>query len=432
MDNGKQVHSASVIIPAWNGKEYIDDCLNSLLAQDHPDFELIVVDNGSSDGTPDWVAEHFPAVTLIRNKKNLGFAGGVNVGLRAARGKILALFNQDAVAEPDWLSCMADGLMAAPDIGIAGCKIYYRDTEAIWHAGVRISKERGQPVHQGDGEMDHGQYDDVAEMDAVTGAAMAIRRDALDDIGLLDEDYFLYFEDTDFCLRARAADYRVVYLPRAVVHHHVASSLKPGSVPTLRYYHLSRLVFLLKHFNADWFQSQFFPAEASWLNEGLLLPEYRLIREVYLSTMSGLIQNIRPYGFAQQRFDADQRQIVVDTLSRLTEAVIEAIQIEPGERFWLLGEETGNWWEVKERPFTSSVPVLGPLFARFRQAWNSVAARWYVRGLLVQQLEINRRLVFTVEMNNRLISDLNRDIVLLHREVARLLSEQEVDDREVL
>ena len=431
MGERNEVHPASIIIPAWNGKEYIDDCLNSLLAQDYPDFEVIVVDNGSSDGTPDWVAEHFPAVTLIRNKKNLGFAGGVNVGLRAATGKILALFNQDAVAEPGWLTSMANGLMASPDIGIAGCKIYYRDTKVMWHAGVWMTGELGQPVHRGDGETDCGQYDSVVEADAVTGAAMAIRRDTLDDIGLLDEDYFLYFEDIDFCLRARAAGYVVVYLPRAVAHHHVSASLGPGSVPTLRYYHPSRLLFVLKHFDAQWFGSQFLAGEVARLNAGLLHSEYRLIREVYLSTMSGLIRNISPYEFAQQRFDADQREMIVAALSCLAEAVIEAVQIEPGERLWLLGEETGNWWEVEERPFTSSVSVLGPVFARFRQTWNNVAARWYVRGLLVQQLEINRRLVFTVEMNNRLIQDLNRDVVSLHRVLARLRVVEDVQDREV-
>ena len=431
MHKRDQVHPASIIIPAWNGKEYIDDCLNSLLAQDYPDFEVIVVDNGSSDGTPQYVAENFPTVPLIPNERNLGFAGAVNVGLRAARGDVLILFNQDAVAESGWLTSMVTGLMASRDIGIAGCKIYYADGKTISHAGVVLTDERMLPVHRGEDEADRGQYDLLADVNAVTGAAMAIRREVLNAIGLFDEDYFLYFEDISFCLRAREAGFQVVYVPQAVARHHVAASLGLGSIETLRYYHVSRLLFLLKHFDAQWFSDQFLVGEVAWLNEGLLLPEYRLIREVYLSTMSRLIQNMRPYEFAQQRFDADQRQIVVDTLSRLTEAVIEAIQIEPGERFWLLGEETGNWWEVEERPFTSSVSVLGPVFARFRQTWNNVAARWYVRGLLVQQLEINRRLVFTVEMNNRLIQDLNRDVVSLHRVLARLRVVEDVQDREV-
>ena len=119
-------------------------------------------------------------------------------------------------------------------------------------------------------------------------------------------------------------------------------------------------------------------------------------------------------------------------LSRLAEATVEAMQIEPGVRLGILGEETGNWWQVTERPFTSSVPLLGRYIARFREIWNNVAARWYVRGLLVQQLEINRRLVLTMEMNNRLIQDLNRDVVLLSQHMARLSSERDIQNREVL
>jgi len=430
-NNGNQVHPASVIIPTWNGKGYIADCLNSLLAQDYRDFEVIVVDNASSDDTPPHVAEDFPTVTLIRNERNLGFAGAVNVGLRAARGDVLILFNQDAVAESGWLGELVTGLMASRDIGIAGCKIYYEDGKTISHAGVVLTDERMLPVHRGEDEADRGQYDSPADVNAVTGAAMAIRREVLNAIGLFDEDYFLYFEDTSFCLRAREAGFRVVYVPQAVARHRVAASLGPGSIKTLRYYHVSRLLFLLKHFDAQWFANQFLAGEVARLNGGLLHSEYRLIREVYLTTMSGLIENVRPYEFAQQRFDADQRDMIVDALSRLAEAVIEAVQNEPGECFWLRNEETRNWWQVREPPFTSSVPVLGPLFARFREAWLNVAARWYIRGLLVQQLEINRRLVFAAEMNNRLIQDLNRDVVSLYRSIARLRAEHDPQDQEV-
>jgi GT2 family glycosyltransferase len=421
---------ASIIIPTWNGIEYIEDCLNSLLNQDYPDFEIIVVDNDSSDGTPDWVAERFPTITLIRNERNLGFAGGVNAGLRAARGDVLMLFNQDAAAQPEWVRAMVLGLTASPDVGIAGCKIYYWGGKTIWHAGVIFPDPRMQVVHRGDGETDHGQYEQPVDVDAVTGAAMAIRRGVLDAIGLLDEDYFVYFEDIDFCLRAKEASYRVVYLPQAVAQHHVATSLGFGSLQIFERYHRSRILFLLKHFDADWLSDHFLPSEIAWLNTGLSFHEYRTLRTAYVHTMLGLIQGVQQYQFVRRRFDRERREAIAKVLSRLAEAIIEAMQIEPGERLGILGEETGNWWQVTERPFTSSVPLLGPFIARFRDIWNNVAARWYVRGLLVQQLEINRRLVLTVEMNTRLVEDLNREVVLLSQHVARLSSERDIQNRE--
>jgi GT2 family glycosyltransferase len=432
MNQGNQVPLASIIIPTWNGKDYIEDCLNSLLSQDYPEFEVIIVDNASSDGTPEWVAEHFPTVTLIRNERNLGFAGGVNVGLRAAKGDVLILLNQDAAAEPGWLRALISGLLAAPDIGVAGCKIYHWDGKTIWHAGVEYDPHRGLTFLRGTGEPDRKQYDQPADMSSVVGAAMAFKREVLAQIGGFDEDFFFYLEDTDFCWRARQSGFRVVYVPVAAVRHHVAASLGSGSTQTFRYHHLSRLLFLLKHFDADWFNDVFLLAEIAWLlSKGPSFYDYRVTREVYLYTMSGLIQNIPPYQFAQRRFNPQQRETIVTALSRLAEVVVEAIQIDPGERHWALGEETGNWWQVTERPFTSSVPLLGPFIARFRALWNNIAARWYVRGLLVQQLEINRRMVFTIEMNNRLIQDLNRDVILLRRDLARLLAEQDVGNRVV-
>jgi GT2 family glycosyltransferase len=423
-----QTPLASIIIPTWNGIEYIEDCLDSLLAQDYPEFEVIIVDNASSDGTPEWVAEHFPTVMLIRNERNLGFAGGVNVGLRAARGDVLILFNQDAAAKSGWLRAMVTGLMASPDIGVAGCKIYRWNERTVSHAGIVFIDHGMNVAHRGEGEPDHGQYSKSIDVDAVTGAAMAIKRDVLNTIGLLDEDYFFYFEDIDLCMRAHKAGYRVVYLPDAVAQHRVAASLVSGSLQQCRYNHLSRLLFFLKYYDPDWFDNHFLSAEVARLRKESYLPLCLLNREVYLHTMVGLIQNVKPYQFAQERFSDQERRGIVEVLCLLAEATIEATETKPDQGFWVIGKETDNWWYVAERPFTSSVPLLGPLIARFREAWNNVAARWYVRGLLVQQLEINHRLVSIAETNNRLIQELNRDVLLLRKELTYLTAERNADE----
>lgn len=326
---------ASIIIPAWNGKAFLADCLNSLLSQDYPHFEVIVVDNASSDGTPDWVAAHYPQVRLIRNERNLGFAAGVNVGLRAASGEALLLLNQDTLVQPGWLRALVSGLLARPEIGIAGSKIYYWGGKAIWHAGIMLIDPRMQVEHRGDGEIDQGQYEQLTDVEAVTGAALAIRRSVLERIGLFDEDYFVYFEDVDFCLRASAAGFRVVYVPGAIVQHRVAASLEPGSPAVQDRYHRSRLLFLLKHFGADWFRDRFFSAETRWLNNALNFSECYVVRQVYLDTISALNQNAQPYQFVQQRFDCEQRKIILDVLQRLVETIVEAVQSESNERVYL-------------------------------------------------------------------------------------------------
>jgi GT2 family glycosyltransferase len=427
----------SVIVPTWNGQDYVVACLDSLLTQDYPEFEVIVVDNASSDGTPELVAERFPAVRLLRNERNLGFAGGANVGLCAARGEALLLFNQDAVAEAGWLAAMVDGLLSHPDAGIAGCKILFPDGKTLWHAGVDLVKERFLPMHRGDGETDQGQYDRLTDpggtqtcVEAVTGAAMAIRHDVLDKIGLLDEDYFLYFEDIDLCLRARAAGYRIVYLPDAVVRHHLSASLGAASKDKMLTYHTSRLLFLLKHRDVDWFRNQFLCAEIKWLNAGRLVDEYHMLRESYQRTMTGLFRCGGPYRFARNRFDTEQRAQLADALSCLIEAAVAATQMESGPELQALAGEIGDWWQLRERPFASQVPLLGPLIARFRAAWNNVATRWYVLPLLWQQMEVNRRLAVAVERDRHRIGELSHAVASLSREVARLSARMESGEDE--
>jgi GT2 family glycosyltransferase len=421
--------TVSVIVPAWNGRDDIAACLDSLLSQTCPANEIIVVDNASSDSTADLVAARYPAVNLLRQTRNLGFAGGVNAGIRATGSDIVIMFNQDAVAEPDWLAAMVAGMAAAPDIGIVGCKIYYDGADnLLWHTGTLIVPPRMQPILRGDRETDQGQYDATADMEAVVGAALAVRRSVLDMIGWLDEDFFLYLEDTDLCLRARRAGYRVVYVPTAVARHKVAGSLGKGSVGTLRHYHRSRLLFLLKHFDAAWFTDRFVPAELEWLHATAGYGDCHALREAYTAASVGLLRCAPPFAFAGSRFEAPQRARIIAALFRLAGELAGVLQVEPVDGAWLpapagqAGNGSSTWWQLWERPFVSSVPLLGSLIARFRETWNSVAARWYVRGILNQQLQINRRLAGEVETHQRILSELTQEIVSLQRRIEEMAS----------
>ena len=221
---------ASIIILGWGGEPYIAACLAALRRQTYPAIEVIVVDNGSPDRTAEIVARDFPEAQLIRTGQNLGVAGGNNVGLRAARGDICVLINADVEVRPDWLAHLVGAMQADPQIGIAGAKLLYPDG-TIQFAGGRIEPPRGYTYHLGWHAPDRGQFDTVADVDFVTGASLAIRRRALEQIGYEDEKFYpIDYEDPDMSYRARAAGFRVILVPRAVATHHESSTFEAKAI----------------------------------------------------------------------------------------------------------------------------------------------------------------------------------------------------------
>jgi len=276
----------SVLVLSYNGKSYLEECLRSVLAQSHPPYQLIVVDNASSDGSPELVGERFPQVALIRNRRNLGYAGGMNVGLREARGEVIALLNQDAAVQENWLVELARAFEMDMKIGIAGCKILFPDGRTIQHAGGIMRNPQALPDHYGYGQPDEGQYDRMREVDYVTGAALAVRKAALKDAGYFDEAFFPgYYEEVDLCFRAREAGYKVVYLPQAVVIHHESTTMKRDSYNYHRAMHRNRLRFILKWYSLRQLQEDFYPTEKEWLRARKSENERRGLRRAYLETL---------------------------------------------------------------------------------------------------------------------------------------------------
>jgi GT2 family glycosyltransferase len=255
----------SVIVLSWNGMAYLEDCLDAVVEQSYPDLQIVVVDNASNDGSASFVERRYPEVRLIRNDRNLGFAAGNNVGLRAADGELLVLLNQDAVVQPHWLGELADSFADAK-VGVAGCKILRPDGRTIEHAGGYFTWPLGLAFHHGDGETDQGQYDELRKVEYVTAAAMAIRRSTLQHVGLLDEGFYPgYFEDLDYCRRARESGYDVVCVPGARVVHEGSSSFsrtvqgKPYAV------FRGRFRYILKHYDPAAIAEQFVPFQLSRL-----------------------------------------------------------------------------------------------------------------------------------------------------------------------
>jgi GT2 family glycosyltransferase len=213
----------SVIVPNYNGAGLLRDCLGSVARQTYPGVEAIVVDDGSTDESVAIVHDEFPAMTLVQRPRNGGFARAVNAGIHAARGDIVALLNNDAIAEPTWLAELVDALDRHPEAGSVASKILLPDGRTVASAGD-IFCRRGVPNGRGVWELDVGQFDDEVPVFGACGAACAYRRTMLDEVGLLDERFFMYCEDVDLAFRAQRRGFGCVYAPRAVVRHRVSAT----------------------------------------------------------------------------------------------------------------------------------------------------------------------------------------------------------------
>lgn len=218
----------AVVILTWNGKELLRDCLLSFKKNSYPNFFIIVVDNHSSDDTFSMLKIQFPEVIIVVNEDNLSFAEANNRGiLRALREKadLVLLMNNDTVVDPDFVQNLVQVFKNDPKIGIAGPKIYYHsEPDKIWFAGGKISLATGIIKHIGIREIDKGQYDKSMETDYIAACSIIIKREVFEKIGYLDNKFRIYCEDADFCLRAKNAGYRVVYVPEAKVWHKISAS----------------------------------------------------------------------------------------------------------------------------------------------------------------------------------------------------------------
>jgi GT2 family glycosyltransferase len=241
-----------IILVNWNRADLTIECLRSLKAIDNPDHELIIVDNASTDGSAGVLKSSFPDARLFVNDRNLGFAGGNNVGVRYAvdnNADYVLLLNNDTEVDPRFLSELVAATEADPKIGIAGSKIYYfSEPRRLWYAGGSVDLWTGDTHHIGENELDSGQYDVAKDTDYVSGCAMLIKRRVLEEIGLLDERMFLYYEDSDYCTRARRHGYRVVYVPSSLVWHKVSSTT--GKVKDLQLFYGTRNMLIFEKRNA--------------------------------------------------------------------------------------------------------------------------------------------------------------------------------------
>ena len=238
----------SIVIVSLNGRPRIAMPLDALRASHPAPFEVIVVDNGSSDGLSEFVSKNYPEVELVRAPRNLGFGGGNNLGIVNARGEIVLLLNDDTEPEPGWLGPLADAFTRDKSLGAAGCKLLYPFTRKVQHLGG-IIHANGLTDHVAWGEAEGASAaPEEINVDYATGAAMAMRRETIGEVGMLDEGFWpIYFEEVDWCERARRAGWRVAIVPRSVVIHHESQTTKVRSGNFNKMYHRNRIRFLLKN-----------------------------------------------------------------------------------------------------------------------------------------------------------------------------------------
>ena len=213
-----------MVVPNWNGGAILVDCLESLRSQSYRRFEVLVVDDGSSDGSDRLVAERYPDFRLISLGRNRGFSAAVNEGIRRATGDLVALLNNDAEADPEWLSALAEGARSHQEADFFACKILLHDRRDVIHSAGDLYSVDGIPGNRGVWQRDTGQFDREEPVLAACGAASGWRRDLFDDVGLFDESLFMYCEDVDLSLRAQLRGHRCVYLPRARVYHRLSAT----------------------------------------------------------------------------------------------------------------------------------------------------------------------------------------------------------------
>lgn len=235
----------------WNRPDHTAECLASISDLDYPYVLPILVDNGSGDDSVARLRSLFPSCTVITNPRNLGFAEGNNVGIRHALSigsDYILLLNNDATVHSDALKHLVQAAESDPSIGIVGPRIYLWDRpRVIWFSGGKVDRALGLPIHLGWMQEDTGQSDGLADVDYICGCALMAKAEVFRRIGLLDLDYFLLFEDTDFCTRVRDGGYRVVLVPQASVYHKASTSFGGDRSPKyLYYFHRNNLIYVSK------------------------------------------------------------------------------------------------------------------------------------------------------------------------------------------
>ncbi len=242
-----------ILVLNWSRREETLECLASLLGLEYGNYEIIVIDNASTDGSVAAIEENFPGVEILRNESNLGFSRGNNVGIEVACKKgadYICLLNNDTVVDAAFLRPLVELGESDRMVGVIGSQVFFqRRPQTVWSEGIGVNGRTGRVLAPLGGRSAEEVGTEIRDWDGVTGAAVLVKREVFEKIGLLDPDYFMYYEDVDFCLRAGRAGYRVSTVPASRVWHKIGSSAKAGGGPVIIYYLIrNHLRLINRHF----------------------------------------------------------------------------------------------------------------------------------------------------------------------------------------
>jgi len=236
----------SIIVVNYNGKKFLSGCLNSIFLQTYLPFEVIMVDNASTDDSLEYVQKNFPDVKIVAQSTNLGFAGGTNAGIRMAKGEFIFTLNNDTITDSHLLEEIVQPMQQDSHVGVCGSKMILPNGR-INSTAICISRS-GAAWDRGMDEPDLGQYDTPEEVFGACAGAALYRRSMLEEIGLFDEDFFLFMEDVDLAFRAQLSGWKCMYVPSArVVHFHGGTS-GTGSELAVYYGNRNLIWYIIKNF----------------------------------------------------------------------------------------------------------------------------------------------------------------------------------------
>lgn len=246
----------SIVILNYNGRDDTLACLRSLDHVQYPSVRIVVVDNGSTDGSIAALRDAYPELALIETGANLGFAAGNNLGVQHALDQgadYVLLLNNDTEVAPDFLCHLVDVIQADPQIGIVGPTIYYYEQpDVVWSAGGIIDWRRGTTRMAALNEADVGQFGTVPRpVDFVSGCALLISRSALERAGRLDPRFFMYYEETEWCVRVARAGFKILHVPESKIWHKISIEARAAS-PFVHYYMTRNRLLFLQAVRAGW------------------------------------------------------------------------------------------------------------------------------------------------------------------------------------
>jgi GT2 family glycosyltransferase/2-polyprenyl-3-methyl-5-hydroxy-6-metoxy-1,4-benzoquinol methylase len=241
-----------IVILIWNGKEDTLECLDSVNQLEYPNFEIVIVDNGSTDESVTVISNQYPEVSIIQNGENLGYAGGNNIGIKWALNKeseYILILNNDTVVDKFMLQNLVNTGLLDEKIGLLGpTNFYYSDPTTIWTIGAKLAQPltlRNQLIGQGDSEKN---WPFITQIDSLVGSGMLIRKNLFEEIGFFDERFFLCHEEYDFCMRARNVGYKCLHVPKAKIWHKIGKSLGEDASPIRVYFNVrNKLLWSKKH-----------------------------------------------------------------------------------------------------------------------------------------------------------------------------------------